>query len=245
MMATVASDVVTELKGRLVDGLAVLTAEGVMDGAGHLSVRIPGTDTFLINPRYPGALADAEDICTVGLDNKRIGGPGPIPSETHIHSAIYRHRPDALSVVHCHPRYAILVGLLDSGLVPIHRPAGPFADGVPTFPDSHGIDSRALGERVARTLGAHRAIFLRGHGVVVTGPGIEGTCIATIQLERACADQMLLMSFTTPRPLERAAPTVERLDNPYRAWPYFLYKHGIRSREEIKASLHPPAEGSG
>ena len=50
------------LKQKIVDGLAVLTGEGCMDGSGHLSVRIPGTDTFLINPRFAGALADAGQV---------------------------------------------------------------------------------------------------------------------------------------------------------------------------------------
>ena len=51
-----------------------------MDGSGHLSVRIPGTDTFLINPRFAGALADVEDICTVDIKEcKRLEGIGPIP----------------------------------------------------------------------------------------------------------------------------------------------------------------------
>src|SRR5207302_4342857 len=108
-----------KLKQKICDGLAVLTAEGCMDGSGHISVRVPGTDTFLIKPRYAGALADADDICTVNVqDCKRIEGVGPIPSESHIHAAVYRHRPDVTCVVHTHPRHAVLVSILDQGFVP-------------------------------------------------------------------------------------------------------------------------------
>lgn len=236
---------VEELKQRLVDGLAVLTGEGVMDGAGHLSVRIPGTDTFLINPRYPGVLADPEDICTVDLSAKRVAGAGPIPSETHIHAAVYRHRPEVVSVVHCHPRHAILVGQLEEGLIPCTRESRPFANGVPMLPVSRNIDTPALGERVAASLADYPALFLRGHGIVATGPSIEGTCVTTIQLENACRDQLLLMSFTTPEPLADLDPgrLTERLENPYRAWPFLLYKHGVKTRAEIKASLNPLPEG--
>jgi len=35
---------VKDLKSRLMDGLKVLTGEGVLTGSGRLSVRIPGTD---------------------------------------------------------------------------------------------------------------------------------------------------------------------------------------------------------
>lgn len=245
MAATMSEDVVQGLKQRIVDGLAVLTGEGVLDGAGHLSARVPGTDTFLINPRYPGILADPEDICTVDFSAKRIGGAGPIPSESQIHAAVYRHRSEVNSVVHCHARSAILVSNLESGLVPFNREARAFAGGVPVFPESHGIDSLALAERMVRSLGDGAAVFLQGHGVVVASPTVEGACLLAISLENACREQLLLMSFTTPRPLPGPArgPSRERLENSYRAWPFLLYKHGVKSKAEIKASLRPLPEG--
>ena len=236
---------IQELKRRLVEGLKVLTGEGVLSGSGHLSARIPGTETFLINPRFAGVLADPKDICMVDFEGKRIAGKGPIPSETPIHSAIYRNRSDVLSVVHCHARYAILMGLQDSGLVPFNREARLFADGVPIFPDSHGINSEALARRMVEALGPHYALFLRGHGCVVAGPGIEGTCISAIQLERACQDQLLLMSFTTPKPMPEAGRgrVAARLENPYRAWPFLLYKHGVRSKARIRAAIKTLGDG--
>jgi ribulose-5-phosphate 4-epimerase/fuculose-1-phosphate aldolase len=236
---------VDKLKRRLVDGLQVVTGEGVLSGSGHLSARIPGTETFLINPRFAGVLADPKDICTVNFDGKRIAGRGPVPSETVIHSTIYRHRPDVASVLHCHARYSILVGLLNGGLIPFNREARLFGDGVPIFPESHGINSPALAERMVEALGPHHAVFLRGHGCVVTGPGIEGTCISAIQLERACQDQLLLMSFTTPKPMADAnrGRVTARLENPYRAWPFLLYKHKVKSKAAIRAAIRTLDEG--
>src|SRR5262249_13721007 len=177
------------LKQRLGEEIQVVTGEGILSGSGHLSARVPGTETFLINPRFAGVLANASDICTVNFDGKRIAGAGPIPSESVIHSAIYRKRPDVASVLHCQPRYSGLMGMQEGALIPFNREARIFADGVPVFPDSHGINSEALAARMVEALGPHHAIFLRGHGCVVTGPGIEGTCISAIQLERACEDQ--------------------------------------------------------
>ena len=42
---------IEKLKRRLMEGIQVITGEGVLSGSGHLSVRIPGSETFLINPR--------------------------------------------------------------------------------------------------------------------------------------------------------------------------------------------------
>jgi ribulose-5-phosphate 4-epimerase/fuculose-1-phosphate aldolase len=228
-----------------VEGLRVLTGEGILTGSGHLSVRVQGTETFLIHPRFAGILAEPRDICTVDFTGKRIAGKGPIPSESPIHSAVYRARPDVGSVLHCHARYAILLGLQETGLVAFNREARIFADGVPIFPNSHGINSSELAERMVETLGSHYAVFLRGHGCVVVGPGIEGTCVSAVQLERACQDQLLLMSFTTPKALEEAARgrVHARLENPYRAWPFLLYKHGVVSKSRIRASLRTLKEG--
>ncbi len=236
---------IDQLKRRLVEALQVITGEGVLSGSGHLSARIPGTETFLINPRFAGVLADPKDICTVDFSGKRIAGKGPIPSETPIHAAVYRRRPDVTSVLHCHARYSILVGLLDAGLIPFNREARLFADGVPIFPESRGINDFDLAGRMVDALGLHYAIFLRGHGTVIAGPGIEGTCISAIQLERACQDQLLMMSLTELRPLADAkrGRVNARLENPYRAWPFLLYKHKVKSKARIRAEIRALKEG--
>ena len=58
--ATVTPDsaVVKDLALRLSDAIQVLSLEDVLDGSGHLSARVPGTETFVINPRYAAVLAD-------------------------------------------------------------------------------------------------------------------------------------------------------------------------------------------
>ena len=236
---------IEHLKRRLVEGLQVITGEGVLSGSGHLSALVPGTETFLINPRFAGVLADSKDICTVTFAGKRIAGKGPIPSETPIHAAVYRNRPDVGSVIHCHARYSILVGLLDCGLVPFNREARIFADGVPIFNESRGINDFVLAQRMVDNLGPHYATFLRGHGVVVLGSGIEGTCISAIQLERACQDQLLMMSLDAVKPMSDAGRgrNNARLENPYRAWPFLLYKHGVRSKAQIRRGIRTLKEG--
>src|ERR1043166_1882055 len=148
------SDIET-LRQRLVEGIQVITGEAVLSGSGLLSVRVPATQTFLINPRFAGILAEPEDICTVDFDGKRLAGAGPVPSETPIHAAVYRERPDVNSVIHCHARYSILVGLLDTGLIPFNREARIFADGIPVLHDSRGINSFDLANRMVEALGPH------------------------------------------------------------------------------------------
>ncbi|HEY3302802.1 MAG TPA: class II aldolase/adducin family protein [Candidatus Binatia bacterium] len=235
-MAQKKNPTIADLKRRLIDAIRVLSAEGVLDGSGHLSVKIPGTETFLINPRYAGILADPADLCAVDFSGKRIAGKEPIPLETPIHSVIYRTRSDVGSVLHCHPRFGILMGLQESGLIPFNRDARMFADGVPVFPDSAGIRTDKLASQMVEAMGDHYAVFLKGHGIVVSERTIEGTAVSAIRLERAARDQLLLASFSPPRPLTDGARgrIRSRMDHPYRIWPYLLYQHGIRSKKEAK-----------
>ena len=245
MLSKTEASVIENLKRRLVEGIQVITGEGVLSGSGHLSARISGTETFLINPRYAGVLADVKDICTVNLDGKRIAGKGPIPSESPIHAAVYRSRSDVNSVIHCHARYSVLVGLLEGGLIPFNREARIFADGLPIFNESRGINDFPLAQRMVDNLGSHYATFLRGHGVVVVGPGIEGTCISALQLERACQDQLLMMSIGEVKPMADAGRgrSNARLENPYRAWPFLLWKHKVKSKAQIRAGIRTLKEG--
>lgn len=237
---------VTDLARRLVAGLAVLTAEQVLGSSGHLSVRIPDRDAFLINPRFPAALAEPEDLCVVSGDGRQLSGKYPAPSETPIHSAVYRTRPDAESVLHSHPRNAILVGLLERGFVPIHREAQRFADGVPAFYDSTHIVADDQARAMTDVLDRRRAAFLVGHGIVVAEESIEHTCVAAMALEQSCEDQLRLMAVAEPKPLVEAfgGRVIVRSFNtrgvPYRNWPFQLYRHGLADEAEIKRRIEPP-----
>jgi ribulose-5-phosphate 4-epimerase/fuculose-1-phosphate aldolase len=228
--------IVEDLKLRLIDAIRVLSAEGVLDGSGHLSVKIPGTESFVINPRYAGILADPEDLCIVDFSGKRVAGDQPIPLETPIHSVIYKANADVGSILHCHPRFSILMGLQEPGLIPFNRDARMFADGVPVFQNSAGINTDELARQMVEAMGDHYALFLKGHGIVVSEQTIEGTAVSAIRLERASRDQLLLSSFSEPKPLTDGARgrIRSRMDHPYRIWPYLLYQHGIKSRKQAK-----------
>lgn len=244
------SALIQELKERIIDGLNVLVKEDILYGAGHLSARIPGTNTFLINPRFPGNLATVEDISVVDIaTGKRIDGPGPIPSETHIHTEIYKARPDIESVTHCHPRYATLVGLLERPWVPFNLDASNFSDGIGVYPEAHLVDDIERGRKLAQSMGPKAlACFQKGHGIAVGGPNIEGTCMLTKHLEDACRDLLALLPLREPEPSndELAGDPGRRLNrikNDYRGFPFLMMKHGIRTREQIRARINPAPEG--
>ena len=95
-----------------------------------------------------------------------------------------------------------------------------FADGVPGFPNSAGINSEKLAAQMLETIGNHYAVFLKGHGIVVSEQSGEGNAVSAIRLERAARDQILLLSFSQPKPLTDGVRgrIRSRIDHPYRIW---------------------------
>lgn len=236
-------------------GLRVATGEGILDQAGHISMRIPGTDTFLINPRFAPSMAEPEDVATVDLKTgKKIDGPYPIPSEAIIHRSILQARPDVNSVIHFHSRFLILMGVLELQLRPIARDDYYFEDGVPVLDKATNVDNAALADEMVETLGPHRAMLLRGHGSIVTGVHPESAVIAAIQLESMAHNVFEAHAVGRPDPRPARAdderqrlPGVltreEHFANPYRLWPYYLHKHKALPYERIREMLEPPVFG--
>lgn len=243
-MAT--KDEVLSLKRQVLEGMQILMEEGVLGAMGHLSVRIPGTETFIINPRCAPNLAELDDLSIVDLNTgQRVEGPGPIPGETAIHTGIYRANPQATTALHCHPRYTVLMSLINRPIVPFNNEAQTFAQGVGYYPESHQVDTEERGAALARAIGDHWVALQRGHGMSAGGLSIAGIVRMAIRLERVCQDQLLLMSAgITPQPLpDTDQAQTAALGPDYREYPFLQVKHKTRPLAEIKAMTPMPREG--
>jgi ribulose-5-phosphate 4-epimerase/fuculose-1-phosphate aldolase len=243
---------IDQLKEAIVFGLRVATKEGILDHAGHLTMRVPGENAFLINPRFSPAIAEPEDIATVDLSTgKQLDGPYPIPSEAIIHRSILNARPDVNSVIHFHSRFLVLLGTLEIELRPVARDDYLFEDGVPVLDNADNVSNEALADEMVEVLGSHRAMLLRGHGSVVTGVHPEATTMAALQLEELATNvyESHLLGRPNPRPVNQSDQSDAskgvlsrqgHYDNPYRRWPHLLEKHNLVSRERLRQMLTSP-----
>ncbi len=180
------------LKADLATAVRLLTTEGLMDFNGHLSVRTPDDpNKILINPRHVSRTAvTANDIVTTDLRGKPLDAKEP-PSETPIHTAIYRLRPEVVSVAHIHPTIATAFSIAQVPIVPVFTLGCLLGDGVPVFDKPDLVRSDALGDELAEVLGAHRAALMRGHGAVVVGESVAACFTACIWLEENAKKQLL------------------------------------------------------
>ena len=164
----------------------------------HATARVPGTETFLINPY--GLLyteVTASNLITIDLEGRvvRQGATelGVNQAGYVIHSAIHRVRHDVDCVIHTHTRAGMAVSAMACGLLPLTQSAMRFHDIAYHDYEGPAIDE-AEQERLLNDLGGANAMVLRNHGLLVAGASIAQAFNALYWLEMACKAQVDAMA---------------------------------------------------
>jgi ribulose-5-phosphate 4-epimerase/fuculose-1-phosphate aldolase len=204
----------------------ILHRQGIAAAFGHVSARIPGTDTFIFPPRMSPALVRKDNLLVLDVDGNQLSGEGRPNTEFWIHARIYKARPDVHSVCHVHPPSCVVLGSLGETIRPLHASGAIFRDEVQVFDPVTLIRTRELGDQVAATLGKHGALLLRGHGVNVADKDVRRVCVMTLWMEEAANYQLRAMSagkprYFTPAELEVVYAQVSGEEVSNRAWEYF------------------------
>jgi L-fuculose-phosphate aldolase len=162
-----------------------LIEEGLSDGTnGNISTRCETGNEFLITPtaRNYRRLA-VRDLVRVDLVNGRATGHLRPSSESRLHAAIYRSRPDVNAIVHHHATFATAVAvarktipvLVDeaSDIGPIHT--APYAA-------SASLDLATI---VAQQLATgNNAVLVANHGAVAVGSDLNEAIRRALAIER-------------------------------------------------------------
>lgn len=140
----------------------------------HITLRVPGTDEFLINPfglRYDEIRAS--DLIRIDLDgNKKSDSPWPVNEAGYqIHSTIHRARPDLHCVLHTHEVISQTLAATNSPAIPVTQEGCQFYERV-GYHDFEGIVlDGSEAPRIVAALGtANHTLVLRNHGLITAGP---------------------------------------------------------------------------
>jgi ribulose-5-phosphate 4-epimerase/fuculose-1-phosphate aldolase len=215
-----------QIKHDVVTASHILHQQGIAAAFGHVSARIPGTDTFLFPPRMSPALVRLDNLLVLDVEGNQLSGDGRPNTEFWIHARIYKIRPDVQSVCHVHPPSCVVLGSLGETIRPLHASGAVFKESVPVFDRVTLIRSRELGDSVAESLGRHGAMLLRGHGVNVADRNVRRVCVMTLWMEEAANYQLRAMSagkprYFSPEELEHLYGQVSGEEISNRAWEYF------------------------
>ncbi len=216
-----------ELRLLIATACRILVREGLVGGWGHVSARLPGGDSLLITPRMSLALVQPDDLVTVDLEGDKLAGARNQPLETHLHTAIYRRRPDAGAVARTHSPYARVLSVLGRPLQAIDQASAALGGEVPVFHPGYHITTRDLGETLADALGDAGAVLLRGNGTAVVGRDVREAVLRSLHLEEAATTFVRALGageLLTLDPAELAAMRDVMLSATEigRGWDYYL-----------------------
>ena len=156
-------------------------AQGLVKGtSGNIALRDDDDDVIAITPSgisYIGM--KPEDIAIVDMNGKWLDGLYKPSSETPMHTAVLRARPDIKATVHTHAMFATIMAMgADNELRPITPPQCEFTPVriVPfTMPGSNEV-----ADKVVQAIGTDgRAVLIKNHGMFCCGRNMKAAMAAT------------------------------------------------------------------
>jgi ribulose-5-phosphate 4-epimerase/fuculose-1-phosphate aldolase len=165
----------------------------------HISVRVPGTHDYLLNPM--GLMYD--EICASSLLKVNLKGevlwqpewPKGLDYTFNyagfvIHGAVHEAKPELECVIHTHSPASMAVSSLKKGLLPMTQMAMRF-DRV-AYHDYEGVAlEMEERERMLKNLGDADVMLLRNHGALAVGRTVAEAFNNLYRLEKACVAQLL------------------------------------------------------
>jgi ribulose-5-phosphate 4-epimerase/fuculose-1-phosphate aldolase len=168
----------------------------------HFTVTVPGQDgRYLILPfGLHWSEARASDMIVFDESGATLEGEGVVElSAQCIHAPIHR-MCGAQVVLHTHQTWALALNMLkDNRLLPASQTAA-FFHGHVAYDDTYmgTADFLEEGERLASLMGNRHVIFMKNHGVLVSGNTVAQAYRRLYKLERVCRAQILAMSSGQP-----------------------------------------------
>jgi L-fuculose-phosphate aldolase len=218
------------MKQQLVDAIRMLERAEMIDHNGHCSARRDG-NSFYINSgaSVRGALT-MDDIVTIDLDGNLVEGSARPPLEFHIHSEIYRVRPDVKTVMHTHPKWSTFLTMVGAKFKPVYA-QGVLLGEIPLMDSPLSVNTRPMGEKLAATLGRGPAALLKAHGVVVVGADIVECFALAAYVEENAYRQYMAMQIGEPYAFSEAEQQAcrEKLWSPNlfkKTWDHYHSKLG-------------------
>ena len=182
---------------QLVDAIRMLSRAAIVDHSGHGSARCDAESFHINSAASTRSELTTDDLVTVDLDGNLVEGSARPPLEFHIHSEIYRVRPDVQAVLHTHPRWSTFLTMVGAQYRAVCAQGALLGD-IPLVDSPLSVNTRAMGERVAATLVHGSAVLLKSHGAVVVGSDVVECFALAAYLEENAYRQYMAMQIGVP-----------------------------------------------
>lgn len=234
------TDKESELAAKLATANHILALKQIVDAFGHVSARSPDRpDVYLLARNLAPALVQPTDILQFDLDSNCIDEPDArVYLERYIHSAIYRARPDVMSIVHAHAVSVLpYAALPDRPIRPLFHMSGFVGTGLPVFEirtcAEHSdmlIRSPELGVALAEELGDKHGILMRGHGFTIVADTLENAVYRSIYLDVNAKAQATAQMLGDPIFLDEGEAAAANLTNATQIHrPWAIWEREVRA----------------
>jgi len=176
----------------LVIASRTLAEHGVIDAYGHASARSEANpQRYLMARNLAPELVTEADILEYDLESNPINAGGiAVYNERFIHGEIYKLRPDVKAIVHNHSHAVVPFSCTNVALRPMFHMSAFIGLGIPGWDIRDArkgsdmlVRDAFLGEHLARALGKHPAVLMRGHGSTVVGENIQRAVGRSVYLD--------------------------------------------------------------
>jgi L-fuculose-phosphate aldolase len=173
-------------------GQALFTQGLVSPQGGNLSVKL-GEHLVITHRGSALGYIQEGDLVETGISkNNRVT---PLAStELEVHRCIYKNTP-ALAVVHAHPPYAVALSFTQKEIVPPDIEGRALLSRVPVLRTRTKGKTGEFADEIARLLGEHRVVLVRGHGTFAASQLLEEAYYYTVVLEQSCRLLYLLKAL--------------------------------------------------
>ena len=168
-----------------------------VDTLNHISLRIPGTETFLMNPQGLGwDEITASSLSTLDYDRNVLSHSGlkVQPAGYNFHSGILKARPDVHCVFHVHETSSQVIGAIEEKLLIFGQGGCRLYQEV----GYHGFEGLAEEEdevpRMLADLGDKHTLIMLNHGLLAIGATLGEAFGFMRTLIDACALQERIMA---------------------------------------------------
>ena len=174
----------------------VLAVLGLFDMHGHISIR-EGDVMYICDRGASRLTVPLDQIAAVRVSDGERLSPAMPPSETALHLAAYRAKPEIGSAAHYHPLHATAFAVAGRPLEVASNAGAYFGGTIPVHDNPELIRSDALGAPVTKDMGAASAVLLRGHGALVVGGDVQECVTAALYLEESAQRNHLAAQLGT------------------------------------------------
>jgi HCOMODA/2-hydroxy-3-carboxy-muconic semialdehyde decarboxylase len=180
---------------------------GLAHAYGHCSMRLNERE-LLVSPAKPLGMVSNTDSPV------RVFIAGPLPAdvlgEVRIHQQIYLARADIHGIVRFQSPKVVSLSALGRSPHARHGFGSYFSPAPAFWSDPRLVRDDERAAAVARTLGAGRAIVLRGNGAVVVGSSLQEACVLAWYLEDAARVELDVLASGEPGSVLTPAEAADR-----------------------------------